>query len=44
MSEKATLEEKQHFLRAEILESGVDPEAFMIYMGTVKDEGIFFLY
>ena len=41
MQDRATLEEKQHFLRAEIIESGVDPEAFMSYMGTIKDEGTF---
>ncbi len=33
---QASLEEKQQFLRSEILESGVDPESFMAFMGTVK--------
>lgn len=35
----ATLEEKQSFLRSQIIDAGVDAEAFMIFMGIAKGEG-----
>lgn len=39
----ATLEEKQSFLRSQIIDAGVDAEAFMIFMGIAKGEGKYLL-
>lgn len=30
---------KQKFLRTEIIEGGFQPEPFMMYMGSIKNEG-----
>lgn len=41
MIQEDSLEAKQTYLRSQIIDSGVDPESFMVFMGAAKGEGTY---